>query len=32
MYLNINPDIGLKTRDWPETKQALKNMTTAAKK
>lgn len=27
----VNPDCGLKTRDWPETKQALVNMVTAAK-
>lgn len=28
----INPDCGLKTRNWPETKQALENMVEAAKK
>lgn len=27
----VNPDCGLKTRQWPETKAALKNMVTAAK-
>lgn len=27
----INPDCGLKTRQWPEVKQALKNMVAAAK-
>ncbi len=27
----INPDCGLKTRDWPETKTALENMVKAAK-
>lgn len=27
----INPDCGLKTRDWPETKQALINMAEATK-
>jgi 5-methyltetrahydropteroyltriglutamate--homocysteine methyltransferase len=27
----INPDCGLKTRDWPETLSALKNMVQAAK-
>lgn len=27
----INPDCGLKTRDWKETELALKNMVTAAK-
>lgn len=27
----VNPDCGLKTRAWPETKQALKNMVDAAK-
>ncbi len=26
----VNPDCGLKTRDWPETRQALKNMVAAA--
>ncbi len=26
----INPDCGLKTRNWPETEAALKNMVTAA--
>jgi 5-methyltetrahydropteroyltriglutamate--homocysteine methyltransferase len=25
----VNPDCGLKTRDWPETKEALVNMVTA---
>ncbi len=28
----VNPDCGLKTRAWPETKAALKNMVAAAKK
>jgi 5-methyltetrahydropteroyltriglutamate--homocysteine methyltransferase len=28
----INPDCGLKTRDWPETKMALKNLVETAKK
>ncbi len=27
----VNPDCGLKTRDWPETKLALQNMVAAAK-
>ncbi len=27
----INPDCGLKTRDWPEVESALKNMVSAAK-
>lgn len=27
----VNPDCGLKTRKWPETKAALENMVTAAK-
>ena len=27
----VNPDCGLKTRGWPETKDALKNMVEAAK-
>lgn len=27
----VNPDCGLKTRKWPETKAALKNMVAAAK-
>lgn len=27
----VNPDCGLKTRGWPETKAALKNMVAAAK-
>jgi 5-methyltetrahydropteroyltriglutamate--homocysteine methyltransferase len=27
----VNPDCGLKTRDWPEVKAALKNMTDVAK-
>jgi 5-methyltetrahydropteroyltriglutamate--homocysteine methyltransferase len=26
----VNPDCGLKTRDWPETKKALANMVSAA--
>lgn len=26
----VNPDCGLKTRDWPETRLALQNMVTAA--
>lgn len=28
----VNPDCGLKTRGWPETKEALKRMVEAAKK
>jgi 5-methyltetrahydropteroyltriglutamate--homocysteine methyltransferase len=28
----VNPDCGLKTRDWPETRQALANMVLAAKR
>lgn len=28
----VNPDCGLKTRAWPETRQSLANMVTAAKK
>ncbi|MAU71950.1 MAG: 5-methyltetrahydropteroyltriglutamate--homocysteine S-methyltransferase [Pseudozobellia sp.] len=28
----VNPDCGLKTRDWPETKLALENMVRAAQK
>lgn len=28
----VNPDCGLKTRKWPETKAALKNMVAAAKR
>ena len=28
----VNPDCGLKTRGWPETKEALANMVLAAKK
>ena len=28
----VNPDCGLKTRDWPETKQALLKLVEAAKK
>jgi 5-methyltetrahydropteroyltriglutamate--homocysteine methyltransferase len=27
----VNPDCGLKTRNWPETEMALRNMVTAAK-
>jgi len=27
----VNPDCGLKTRDWPETEASLKNMVKAAK-
>ncbi|WP_426116627.1 5-methyltetrahydropteroyltriglutamate--homocysteine S-methyltransferase [Massilia sp. PWRC2] len=27
----VNPDCGLKTRDWPETRAALANMVTAAR-
>jgi 5-methyltetrahydropteroyltriglutamate--homocysteine methyltransferase len=27
----VNPDCGLKTRKWPETKQALINMVQAAR-
>lgn len=26
----VNPDYGLKTRGWPETEEALKNMVEAA--
>jgi len=28
----VNPDCGLKTRGWPETRAALVNMVAAAKK
>ena len=28
----VNPDCGLKTRDWPETKSALRGMVEATKK
>ena len=28
----VNPDCGLKTRGWPETRQALANMVTAARR
>ncbi|MBW8685049.1 5-methyltetrahydropteroyltriglutamate--homocysteine S-methyltransferase [Chitinophaga rhizophila] len=28
----VNPDCGLKTRKWPETEQALRNMVAAARK
>lgn len=31
-HIWVNPDCGLKTRDWPETKTALKNLVKAAKK
>jgi len=27
----VNPDCGLKTRNWPETKAALENMIAAAR-
>ena len=27
----VNPDCGLKTRDWPETQAALRNMVEAAR-
>jgi 5-methyltetrahydropteroyltriglutamate--homocysteine methyltransferase len=27
----VNPDCGLKTRDWPETMASLKNMVAAAR-
>ena len=27
----VNPDCGLKTRKWPEVKQAIDNMVAAAK-
>jgi 5-methyltetrahydropteroyltriglutamate--homocysteine methyltransferase len=27
----VNPDCGLKTRDWPEVKRALENMVAAAR-
>ncbi len=30
-HIWVNPDCGLKTRQWPEVKQALKNMVLAAK-
>ena len=30
-HIWVNPDCGLKTRDWPETKDALKNLVAAAK-
>jgi len=30
-HLWANPDCGLKTRAWPETKGALEHMVTAAK-
>ena len=30
-HLWVNPDCGLKTRNWPETEQALANMVAAAK-
>ncbi|WP_405296985.1 5-methyltetrahydropteroyltriglutamate--homocysteine S-methyltransferase [Algibacter sp. Ld11] len=30
-HIWVNPDCGLKTRDWPETRDALKNLVTAAK-
>ncbi len=30
-HLWVNPDCGLKTRDWPETKEALKTLVKAAK-
>ncbi|WP_303315462.1 5-methyltetrahydropteroyltriglutamate--homocysteine S-methyltransferase [Flavivirga abyssicola] len=30
-HIWVNPDCGLKTRDWPETKTALKNLVKAAK-
>ncbi|MBD0822874.1 5-methyltetrahydropteroyltriglutamate--homocysteine S-methyltransferase [Aestuariibaculum marinum] len=29
-HIWVNPDCGLKTRDWPETKEALKNIVKAA--
>ena len=29
-HIWVNPDCGLKTRDWPETKTALKNLVKAA--
>ena len=28
----VNPDCGLKTRGWPETRQALANMVQAAQR
>ncbi|MBE7176150.1 MAG: 5-methyltetrahydropteroyltriglutamate--homocysteine S-methyltransferase [Mucilaginibacter polytrichastri] len=31
-HLWVNPDCGLKTRKWPETKAALENMVAAAKR
>ena len=27
----VNPDCGLKTRDWPETRASLANMVAAAR-
>ncbi|WP_027137427.1 5-methyltetrahydropteroyltriglutamate--homocysteine S-methyltransferase [Gaetbulibacter saemankumensis] len=30
-HIWVNPDCGLKTRDWPETKKALQNIVKAAK-
>jgi 5-methyltetrahydropteroyltriglutamate--homocysteine methyltransferase len=30
-HLWVNPDCGLKTRKWPETKAALENMVAAAR-
>jgi len=29
-HIWVNPDCGLKTRKWPETKKALENMVAAA--
>lgn len=31
-HIWVNPDCGLKTRDWPETKEALVNMVNTARK
>ncbi|NJX15611.1 5-methyltetrahydropteroyltriglutamate--homocysteine S-methyltransferase [Tamlana crocina] len=31
-HIWVNPDCGLKTRDWPETKSALENLVSVAKK
>jgi len=28
----VNPDCGLKTRGWPETRQSLENLVAAARK
>ena len=31
-HIWVNPDCGLKTRDWPETRSALENLVNSAKK